>query len=428
MTIRQLCMRAAIVAGVLGFGGQALAQPVDVPAIRPMAIEVPHIDLEMVARQLDMAATTLSAMKIEMPSLAFTQDREERDREKQDRDKEAEQRERERETRAYEQGRDFLDQGHFDRAIERFNDVIGMKGSRAEAALYSKAWAQNKAGQRADALATIATLSKDYPNGRYLPQAKALDGEIRRTSGQPPSPADQNDEDLKLMAIQAMQNSDPEQAVPLLAKLLEGTASPKVKSRALFVLAQSESPRAREVMKNIAKGSSTPELQNRAIDYLGTQGGRESRATLARDLLVIVGRRREAADPARVHGCRRKGSPARRRAERAEPRPAGRGRTAARRHGRARRAVAALSEGVRGRREEADHPGDVRRRQHDAVDRAREDREGSRASTDCRAEPRHHGIEADGRRRSSRSTTRTRRRTSGRRSSRACSSRTTPPR
>ena len=54
-----------------------------------------------------------------------------------------------------------------------------------------------------------------------------------------------------------------------------------MKSRALFVLAQSDSPRAREVLKNIARGSSTPELQNQAINYLGTQGGRESRAVLA---------------------------------------------------------------------------------------------------------------------------------------------------
>src|SRR5205823_1164342 len=134
---------------------------------------------------------------------------------------------------------------------------------------------------RADALSTIAALGRDYPKSRYLTPAKALDAEVRRDSGQPPKPENQNDEDLKLMAIQALQNSDPEQAVPLLEKLLEGTASPKLKSRALFVLAQSDSPRARDVMKNIAKGSSTPELQNRAIDYLGTQGGRESRATLA---------------------------------------------------------------------------------------------------------------------------------------------------
>jgi len=297
MTIRQLCARAAIVAGALGVAGAAFAQPVETPSyIRPLTIDAPaikaavekidvpaikaaveSIDVPAIKAAVESINMDLATMRIELPSiaLAFSQDRDRADREK-----EAEQREREREKHAYDQGKEYLDDGKYDRAIERLNDVVGMKGPRAEAALYWKAWAQNKAGQRADALTTIAALGRDYPKSGYYEQARALEAEIRRNSGQPPKPENQNDEDLKLMAIQALQNSDPEQAVPMLEKLLQGTASPKVKSRALFVLAQSDSPRAREVMKNIAKGNSTPELQNRAIDYLGTQGGRESRATL----------------------------------------------------------------------------------------------------------------------------------------------------
>ena len=41
--------------------------------------------------------------------------------------------------RAYDQAREFLDQGKYDRAVERFTDVIAMKGARADAALYWKA-------------------------------------------------------------------------------------------------------------------------------------------------------------------------------------------------------------------------------------------------------------------------------------------------
>jgi HEAT repeat protein len=156
-----------------------------------------------------------------------------------------------------------------------------MKGPRADAALYWKAWSQNKAGQRAEALATVSALSRDYAKSRYLTQAKQLEAEMRRDSGQPVRPERESDDDLKLMAINALLNSDADQAMPLLEKLLAGTASPKLKSRALFVLAQSGSPRAAEVLKGIAKGNSTPELQNRAIDYLGQHGGRESRAALA---------------------------------------------------------------------------------------------------------------------------------------------------
>src|SRR4029078_6931960 len=131
-------------------------------------------------------------------------------------------------------------------------------GSRRAASLFYEAFAQSRSGQRAEALATIATLSRDYPKSRYVTQAKALDSEVRSSSGQPVRPENESDEDLKLLAIAALQNSDAEQAVPLLEKLLQGTASPRVKSKALFVLAQSDSTRAREVLKNIAKGNSIP--------------------------------------------------------------------------------------------------------------------------------------------------------------------------
>jgi HEAT repeat protein len=198
----------------------------------------------------------------------------------QDRQPEREDRERARETRTYDQAQNFLEDGKYDRAIERYSDVVAMKGSRADAALYWKAWSQSRAGQRAEALTTVSTLVRDYPKSLYLPQAKQLDAEIRRNSGQPAKPDSESDDDLKIMAINALLNADSEQAIPMLQKLLEGTGSPKLKSRALFVLAQSSSPRAREVLKNVARGNSTPELQSRAIDYLGQHGGRESRAAL----------------------------------------------------------------------------------------------------------------------------------------------------
>jgi HEAT repeat protein len=136
-------------------------------------------------------------------------------------------------------------------------------------------------GQRTEALATIAALTKEYPTSRYLKEAKALEVEVRNAGGQAVTPETQADEDLKLMAIASLQHTSPEQAVPMLEKLLQGTASPRVKARALYVLALSNSPRARDVLKNIAKGNSTPELQMRAVNYLGVHGGSESRAALA---------------------------------------------------------------------------------------------------------------------------------------------------
>jgi HEAT repeat protein len=188
---------------------------------------------------------------------------------------------RDREERLYDQAMRHIYESRWDRAVEQFDAILKQKASHTDAALYWKAYAQDRLGQRAEALTTIAALTRDHKDSRYLQQARALEAEVRRNAGQPVNPQDQADEDLKLMAIVSLQHRAPEEAVPMLEKLLQGTASPKLKERALFVLAQSNSVQARDVLKGIAKGNSTPELQSRAINYLGMHGGADSRAVLA---------------------------------------------------------------------------------------------------------------------------------------------------
>jgi HEAT repeat protein len=204
-----------------------------------------------------------------------------REQEEAQREKERAQREKERENSYYDQGQQALDQARWDRAVTSFDRAIEMKGAKSDAAIYWKAYAQNKLGQRPEALATINILLKDYSKSRYLNDAKALEVEVKRLSNTPIDPSAQTDEEMKILAINALQNSAPEEAIPMLQKVLQGTGSPKLKAQALFVLAQSNSPRAREVLVNIAKGGGNPDLQARAVRYLAIHGGRESRAALA---------------------------------------------------------------------------------------------------------------------------------------------------
>jgi HEAT repeat protein len=208
-------------------------------------------------------------------------ERQEREKEKAERDKERQEQAREREADLYERGMEATYENRYERAVDAFSRLADLKGARTDAALYWKAYSQNRLGQRTEALATIDALAKGYPASRYIKEAKALEVEVRNTSGQKVTPETQADEDMKLLAIQGLQHTAPDQAVPMLEKLLQGPASPRVKERALYVLALSNSARAREVLKNIAKGSHTPELQMRAINYLGVHGGPESRAALA---------------------------------------------------------------------------------------------------------------------------------------------------
>ncbi len=181
----------------------------------------------------------------------------------------------------YQKGTKALDERHWDDAVEAFDQVIRLKGSRVDGALYWKAYAQSKLGRPGEALATVERLRKDFPSSRWLNDAKALELEVRQASGQQPAPESEADEDLKLMAINSLQNTDPERALPLLEKILKGSQPPKLKERALFVLAQSGSQQSRDLLAQIARGAADPDLQKKALNYLGLFGGPASRQTLA---------------------------------------------------------------------------------------------------------------------------------------------------
>lgn len=209
------------------------------------------------------------------------QERAEREKERAEREKERTDRSRERDERAYQKGKSYLDKHDYTGAIEYFNEVIGEKSPRAEGALYWRAYAENKMGKRDQALVTLIELKKTYPSGRWLEDARALELEVKQASGAPVSPEGASDEDLKLLALNSLINTDPDRTIPMLEKLLKGNNSPKVKERALFVLAQSHSPKGRELIGQIAKGNYNPDLQSKAIEYLSVFGGRESASTLA---------------------------------------------------------------------------------------------------------------------------------------------------
>src|SRR5260221_2092950 len=181
----------------------------------------------------------------------------------------------------YRSGTSQLDQGNFSAAEKSFASVAAMKGKKADAALYWRAYALNKGGNRQTANAAISQLRREYPKSNWLNDAAALEVEMRQASGQPVDPDRQQDEDLKLLALNSLMNSDPERAVPLLQGVLNSKQSFKVRERALFVLAQSETPKAEEIVISVAKGQSHPDLQRRAIQYIATSDTKGRDAVLA---------------------------------------------------------------------------------------------------------------------------------------------------
>ena len=207
-------------------------------------------------------------------------ERAEQARERAEQERERVQESRERFENFYEQGQNAIERAQWQRAIERFTALVDSKAPRADAALYWRAYSLDKLNRQAEALTSVAELLKGYPSSRWVADARALEIQVRQRAGQPVSPEVQADEELKLFAIQGLQHQDPEQAIPMLEKLIQGTSSPRLKERALFVLAQSNAARARQVMTTVARGGSNPDLQMKAIQYIGMQGSQPNRQLL----------------------------------------------------------------------------------------------------------------------------------------------------
>ncbi len=179
----------------------------------------------------------------------------------------------------YDRATDALDDHDWRRAASLFRKVADMKSTRGDAALYWLAYADGKMGARSEALSTLLQLEKAYPKSKWVEDGKTLEVEIRQSAGQQVEPEHVDDEDVKLMAINGLMNSDPERAIPILEGILTGHQPMKLKERALFVLSQSSSKQAFDIVVRTAKGGA-PDLRDRAVRYLGIMGGERNRAVL----------------------------------------------------------------------------------------------------------------------------------------------------
>jgi len=182
----------------------------------------------------------------------------------------------------YDEATSALDDHDYKHAIDAFREVVKMRGEHQDAAMYWIAWAQNKMGNRSDALTTLLEFENAFPKSRWVEDAKVLEVEVRQSAGQTVEPNRQPDEDAKIMALQGLMNSDPERGITMIEAIVDGSRqSAKIKDKAVFLLSQYGGPRAIDLLGKYARDHAHPELQARALRYLGIMGGEQSRKLLA---------------------------------------------------------------------------------------------------------------------------------------------------
>ena len=127
------------------------------PPLPPLAPHVPlpplpaHAPMPPLPPDVHMAPMMFAPMTFAWHDQDREAERQDREAERQDREAERKERQSEREASLYEQATDQIYEGRYEKAIPTLVRLIEMKGPRTDAALYWKAYAQNRIGQRAEA-------------------------------------------------------------------------------------------------------------------------------------------------------------------------------------------------------------------------------------------------------------------------------------
>ena len=181
----------------------------------------------------------------------------------------------------YSDGTRAINDAHWAQAEQIFSNLASQHGARAEAALYWEAYAENKQGNAARALEICAELRHAYSQGNWVKECSALEIEIHGKSDDPMPPQAEQDEELKLLALNSLMQQDEARALPIIQQILNSDKSEKLKDRALFVLAQDQSPQAQALLGQVANGERNPALQRKAIEMLAIARGKQAADTLA---------------------------------------------------------------------------------------------------------------------------------------------------
>jgi hypothetical protein len=182
-----------------------------------------------------------------------------------------------REDELYDQATEALDNQDYDQAIAKFDQVAKMRGRKADAALYWKGQALDKAGNRSQAAATFAELRKTYPQSKWLKDAAATEAGWKGATG---NVGGGLSDDEWIMAFTGLMNSDPDKGIEVAKTKLQGNSPTKLKDKILFVLATQGGEKGQALVLSVAKTSNDPDLRKRAIKYIGMMGSSRGRAEL----------------------------------------------------------------------------------------------------------------------------------------------------
>jgi HEAT repeat protein len=193
----------------------------------------------------------------------------------------------------YRAARAALSDGDYKRAAGLFGQIgeTYPKSAYVRVALYYQAFALYRSGDGSDlhnALGALRQLSANYPTDGAHGDAATLRTRIctalarqgdascaerivkQAQSAAEPCPSDDDDNDVRIAALNGLLQMDADRALPILRKVLarRDSCSVGLRRKALFLVSQKESPESADILLSVARGDPELELRKQAVFWL----------------------------------------------------------------------------------------------------------------------------------------------------------------
>jgi len=169
-------------------------------------------------------------------------------------------------------GREYLDDQQWAKAQEKFDQLVTSFPSDKliDQALYWLAYSQIKLEEFGQSKKTLTELFAKFPNSNWTREGRTL---WVLVPGNPPlTPADNDPDELKAAALQALFQADLNRGIAVAADFLKpgSSASSGLKSVALSLLAHNGGTQATPIILGVATNETDTKIRRRAISMLGS--------------------------------------------------------------------------------------------------------------------------------------------------------------
>lgn len=186
----------------------------------------------------------------------------------------------------YREARRALSDANYQRAAELFERlrVRYPRSTYVADAYYWQAFALNRNDRLQQALSLLDEQGKRFPNANTRRDAQALATRIRgelarrgdaseaeRLTNVATQGCPEEEDDVRIAAINGLMQMDAERAMPILKKVLArgGACSAELRRKAVFVVSQQRSEEAADILLNAAQNDPDGEVRQQAVFWLG---------------------------------------------------------------------------------------------------------------------------------------------------------------